>query len=705
MKNIADVSECSDNAHSPQFAQVHMAKIKADNNESNKTDFFLSAAKASHIFLFPFGEDIEMEEDIQWPKDESLLLEDSQEKRINTLAPKDTEYQDRQYFEDACESQLSKSTILDISLLQRSTVDNSKVYREPCMVSIHPSCPKAAFIPGLPSLYLQENAIKWLSPEDTISCKKEPAMLIHHMGIQYNDIKILKKMILLKPSCPKSVSVPGFPSVALDTMDIPSSVNFLPTCSKASRISGLPSRLPLTISDPESWLKNNMMLWERKKKKSRVQILHSFKESSDMYKAMLLIRPCCPTASKVPGFPSIPRSIPQEHQSIINMLPSCPKMSSIAGVPSALLCIEKDLLLYQSDNTPLFVMQSKKDKVCVICDLGKPYDIKQVRNMLSLTLTCPTTAAPGFPSAPIHIEKAPNAVNLCPTCPTTSMIFGMPSTLLVIEPDDKNKHTDSVILWRRELKKIEPRILVMFIYNAETTKSTSLIRSTCSTQSRIPGFPSTTKRSSHKHQNIVNMMSSCPSNSKIVGFPSLTIMRTNQDIQQWRLNSERFIQMPKKRMPNIILNKVLDTFKENIDFVKTMVAFVPSCPKQACSPGFPSITTPNYESSWCCPSAPLPKPEKHLTSPSAIETSTPVRLESSLTSSFSMTHHPIITEENKSSNERYVAMQHVSNSSDANELTHINETKLNASSLEETKEDIGVWTKSEEGEKGILESG
>ncbi|XP_060730242.1 uncharacterized protein ehbp1l1a isoform X3 [Tachysurus vachellii] len=710
VKNIADVSECSDNAHSPQFAQVHKAKIKADNNESNKTDFFMSA-EASHIFLFPSGEHIKMEEDIQLPKDEILLLEDSQEKRINTLAPKDTEYQDRQYFEDARESQLSKSTIPDIALLQRSTVDNSKIYREPCMVSIHPSCPRAAIVPGLPSLYLQENAIKWLLPEDTISiisCKKEPAMLIHHLGIQYNDIKTLKKMILLKPSCPKSVSVPGFPSVALDTVDIPSSVNFLPTCSKASSISGLPSRLPLTISDPESWLKNNMILCERKKKESRVQILHSFKESSDMYKAMILIRPCCSTASKVPGFPSLPRSIPQEHQSIINMLPSCPKMSSIAGFPSVLLSIEQDLLLYQSDNTPLFVMQSKKDKVSVIHDLGKPYDdIKQVRNMLSLTLTCPTTAASGFPSAPIHIEKAPNAVNLCPTCPTTSKIFGMPSTLLAIEPDDKHKHTDSVILWRRELRKIEPRILVMFIYNAETTKSMSLIRSTCSSQSRIPGFPSTTKRSSKKHPNIVNMMSSCPNNSKTVGFPSVTIIRTDQDIQQWRLNSEQFIQIPKKRMSNIISNQVLDTFKENVDFVKTMVAFVPSCPKQACSPGFPSITTPNYESSWCFPSAPLPKSEKHLPSTSVIETYTPVRFESSLTSNFSMTHHPItvLTEENKSSKECYVAMQHVSNSSDANELTHINETKLNASSLEETKEDIGVWTKSEEGEKGILESG
>ncbi|XP_047671578.1 uncharacterized protein ehbp1l1a isoform X3 [Tachysurus fulvidraco] len=711
VKNIAHVSESSDNAHSPQFAQVHKGKIKAENNESNKSDFFLSAAKASHIFLFPSGEDIKMEEDIPWPKDESLLLEDSQEKRINTVAPKDTEYQDRQYFEDARKSQLSKSTIPDISLLQRSTVDNSKIYREPCMVSIHPSCPRAAFIPGLPSLYLQENAIKWLSLEDTISvisCKKEPAMLIHHMGIQYNDFRILKKMILLKPSCPKSVSVPGFPSVALDTVNIPSSVNFLPTCSKASRISGLPSRLSLTIADPQSWLKNNMMLWERKKKKSRVQILHSFKKSSDMNKVMILIRPCCSTAPKVPGFPSIPRSIPQEHQSIINMLPSCPKMSSIAGFPSAFLSIEQDLLLYQSDNTPLFVMQSTKDKVSVIHDLGKPYDdIKQVRNMLSLTLTCPTTAAPGFPSAPIHIDKAPNAVNLCPTCPTTSKIFGMPSTLLVIEPDDKNKHTDSVVLWRRELRKIEPHILVMFMYNAETTKSMSLIRSTCSTQSRVPGFPSTTKRSSQKHQKIINMMSSFPNNSKIVGFPSLTIMRTDQDIQQWRLNSERFIQMPKKRMSNIILNQVLDTFKENIDFVKTMVAFVPSCPKQACSPGFPSITTPNYESSWCFPSVPLPKSERHLTSPSAIDTYTPVSLESSLTSSFSMTHQPItvLTEENKTSKECYVAMQHISNSSDANELTHINETKLNASSLEETKEDIGVWTKSGEGEKGILESG
>ncbi|XP_053484798.1 uncharacterized protein ehbp1l1a isoform X4 [Ictalurus furcatus] len=347
VKNIVDLSECSDIAHSPQFAQVHKAKIKADKSESDRIDFFLSDAKASHVSGFPSGEDIKME-DVQWPKDESLSQEERQDKRINTVAPKDTEYQERHCFEHMREPQLSESTTPDILLPQRSKVDNTKIYREPCMVSILPSCPRAASIPGLPSLYLPEKAIKWLSFEGSIRvmpCKKEPAKHIHNLGIQYHDIKILNKMISLKPTCPKSVSIPGFPSVPLDTEGIPSSVNFLPTCAKASGIAGLPSRLPFTISEPETWPKNNMMLWERKKKKSKVQILYLFTESPDMFKAMIPIRPSYSTASKVPGFPSTPGSIPQEHPSIINMIPSCPKISSITGFPSVILSIEQDLSL------------------------------------------------------------------------------------------------------------------------------------------------------------------------------------------------------------------------------------------------------------------------------------------------------------------------------------------------------------------------
>lgn len=802
MKNIVDPSGCFDNAHSPQFAQVHKAKRKADNSESSRIDFFLSDAKTSHVSGFPSGEDIKMEEAIQWPKDESLFWEESQEKRINTVAPKDTEYQDGHCFKYMHEPQFSKSTILDIPFPQRSKDDNSKIYREACMVSILPSCPRAASIPGLPSLYLPEKGIKWLFSEGSISvmpCKKESAKHIHNLGIQYPDIKILNEMISLKPTCPKSASIPGFPSVPLDTEDIPSSVNFLPTCPKASRISGLPSSLPITISEPESWPKNNMMLWERKKKKSKVQILHSFTESPDMFKAMIPIRPSCTTSSKVPGFPSIPGYIPQEHLSIINMLPSCPKVSSIAGFPSVFLSVEQDLSRCRSDNTPLFVMQNKKDQIRVIHDLRKPYDdIKQLRNMLSLTSTCPATAAPGFPSAPIHIEKVPNMVYLLPAYPTVSKISGMPSKLLAIEPDDKYKHMDSVILWKRQVRKSDPCIPVVSKYNAETANSMSLMRSTCSTQTRIPGFPSAPKLRLQKDQNILNMIPSCPNNSKIVGFPSITVMKMDQNIQQWRLNSERIIQMPKTRTSDmyIILNKFLDTFKENIDFTQTMVALVPSCPKKAHSPGFPSLPTQTHECSQCmikllqsCPKAScvpgvssvlntesvsnkwpvdteplwikrtrnqsycsklsyppqyeligdkdaiqnmvllkpscprkakspgfpytsLPRSEKHIISSrlspcAVVETCGPLGLESSLISSFSMTHVPItvLTLENNPSKECDITMKHFTNSSAGNEVTHINATKLNSSSLEETKEDVGFWARSEEGEKGILECG
>ncbi|KAF5907129.1 uncharacterized protein DAT39_003239, partial [Clarias magur] len=800
VKDIVDISGCSGNAHSPQFAQVHKSKIKAHHSESNTIDFFLSDAKESNVSGFPSGEDIKMEEDVQEPKNK-IILQD--EKIITTVACKETEYQGRHSFQHMDESQLSENTISDTPLPQMSKDDHYKIYREPCIVSILPSCPRAASASGLPSLYLPEKMSKWLSSEGSIRlmpCKKERANYIHNLGIQYNDINGPNEMISLKPTCPKSVSIPGFPSVPPDTEYIPSSVNFLPTYPKTSRISGIPSRCQVIVSVPESWPKNSLILWEREKKKSKVKILHSFTESPNMSKAMIPIRPSCPAASKIPGFPSTPRSIPQGNPSIINMLPSCPKFSIITGFPSVFLSTEQDLSLCLFDNIPLFVRQNKKDQRSVIHDFGKPYDdIRQHRNMLSMTITCPTSAAPGFPSAPIHMAKVPNVVSLLPTCPTTSKISGIPSKLLVTEPDVKYKHLDSEVLWQKQLIKNDWDLLFMTTCNIETVKSMNLIRSTCSTQSRIPGFPSAPKHTSHTKLNIVKMMPCCPKNSNILGFPSITIISTDQDTQQWRLNSEHLIQMPKKRMSDIhiILSQIMDTFKENIDFTKTMVFLVPSCSQNAQSPGFPSLPTqthkccpymikllttcpkascvpgipsvlnivsvsnkwqvdttkplwikrfrnqsfcsnlsypPQYEhidvkdmfsiqnivllKSPCSekatiagfPFVPPTSSEKHFMSTrmspcEIVETRDLLRIESSLSSSSSMTRDPVtfLTEENNTSND--IVKQHLTNEPALKEVTHVGASKFRPILLEKTNEDIGFWPRSGDREKGILENG
>ncbi|XP_046707016.1 uncharacterized protein ehbp1l1a isoform X1 [Silurus meridionalis] len=782
VKPIVDMSGCSDKADNrSQSGLIHKAEKEADDSEPSQ--FFLSDVSG-----FLSVEDIKMKADVQWPKDESLLQEESQEKRIKTVAPKDTEYQDRQGSGHMDNPQLSESTIL---FLQLSKDDNSKICRQPGMVSILPSCPKASLIPGLPSLYSTDNAIKWQLTEGSkriMACKKEQAKNIHNSGIQHHDNKILNENILLKPTCSKTVSIPGFPSVPLDTKDIPSSINFLPTCPKTSRIPGLPSKLQFTISEHDSWSKSNIMLWERKHCKKKVQILHSFSESSDMIKAMIQLRPSCSRASKVAGFPSTATSIPQKPPCIVNMLPSCPKISSIAGFTSLFLCTEQDVSSCPFDSTQLFVMQSKKDNVRSIHNVGKPYDdITQVRNMFSLTLTCPATAAPGFPSIPKDIEKLPNMFNLSPSCPTTSKVSGMPSKLLLTELDGEHKYKDNVILLKRQLRKSDPHVLFISTYYAVSAKSMSLIRTTCSTQSKIHGFPSAPKQRPHyKDPHIVNMMPSCPNNSKIVGFPSITV-RTDQDIQKWRLSNEQITKMPKKRQRrDIILSQVLDTFEEDTDFTKTMVTLRPSIPQKAHSPGFPSLSPQDHQYSQCMinlltscpkascapgipsvlntesfsdkwpvdteplwikrimntsycsillfppqyekidnkdgiqsivllkpscprkakipglPSAPPPISEEHI----MVETCFPMRLGSSFISSFSMTQVPIIlTEENEPLKKCDIVMQHLTNNSAVNEVTHINTNEMNTSSLEETNVDIGLWPGSDEGEKGILENG
>ncbi|TTI61485.1 EH domain-binding protein 1-like protein 1 [Bagarius yarrelli] len=662
VKNFEDMSGCSDHAHSSKFAQLQKTEIIADNSGTD----ILSDPKSLQISEFLSGKDVKMEKNVQWPK-ECSFLEESQETRTNTLASKETENQDRHCFKHMHEPQLSENSISETLLPQSSMADNTKICREPSMVSILPSCPRTALVAGLPSLYLNEKASKLQFFEGSVRvmpCRTKPPTLIYNLGRNYLDIETLSKTVLMKPTCPKSVSVPGFPSVPLRTPDIYFTVNLLPTCPKVSRTSGLPSRLPFTMPEPESWPKNNMVLWERTKKKSKVQIIHSFTESPDMFKSRILIRTCCFTASKVPGFPSIPRPIPQEHPSIINMLPSCPKMSGIAGFP-AIYNTKQNVLPYQFNSTPLYVMPSKKSQMRLISDLKKPYyDTRQIKNMVSLKLTCPETAVPGFPSAPVYIEKVPNAVSLCPTCPATSEISGMPSKLPVIEPNIKTyRHMVSVILWKRQLKKSDPNILVMPSYDAEAGKLMTLIRPTCSTQPRISGFPSAPKFSNKKQQNNVNMRHFCPNISKIAGFPSLTIMETDQDIQQWRLIGEHVIRIPKKKMSDllIVLSQIGNKYKEKVDFIKTMVALVPSCPQKARYPGFPS----------------LPK--------------------------FSMTK--TLTEENNHLKECDITMPHLTNSLDIHKGSHVNETKLSPNFLEENKDNVEVWPGSKEGEKGILESG
>uniref|UniRef100_A0AAR2KR18 C2 NT-type domain-containing protein n=1 Tax=Pygocentrus nattereri TaxID=42514 RepID=A0AAR2KR18_PYGNA len=487
MTNIVNLSG---DKHVPQFEELHKA-------EGTPADIEATCAERSHVPEFPSWQDIKAGEGEQRPADESPPQE--------------------------------------------------KMYTTPCMISLLPSCPRTALIPGLPSLFLSEQTVEWQSLKGSGSITQLKVIItkfIHNLGIQYHDMNIVGKMISLRPTCPRSVSIPGFPSVPFYADDKSNVASLLPTCPKASRVSGLPSRLPVTLLENEIWPKNNTVLWESKLKKDKVQI-HAM-VNKDMTEVMFFMRPSCSTSSRIPGLPSAPSSTPQEHLCVVNMLPSCPRISSMAGFPSTVfLNIDQDFQQCPSGKLPLFVIQKKDDPRKVIRDLGESYyDIRLVRNMVSLRQTCPrATTVPGFPSAP-------NMAEFLLVCPKTSEMSNLPSGLPVV----KNKPMDS------RSPKLRPQ----------------------------------------KHPSTVNMLPSCPNNSKIIGIPSIMSLKTDEDvIQQWIFNKNALIKMPKQEKSNIciILPQIMDIFKENIDFARSMVALLPTCPRKAQIPGFPSALTQNEESS------------------------------------------------------------------------------------------------------------
>ncbi|XP_035375662.1 uncharacterized protein ehbp1l1a isoform X3 [Electrophorus electricus] len=545
VKNIVDLPRCSDDVHMLQFAQRDNADKEQQPLDAEQ-HVISSYAKASHVM------------DI------------------------------------TCSNE---NTSNEINSSYRSKLEDFHMYGIPCMVNILPSCPRTTLIAGLPSLFLPEETSKWPLFEGSMTAtplSEKPAKLIHNLGKQHHGMKIVRKMISLRSACPRSVSIPGFPSVPFYTVVVANMTCFLSTCPEISKVFGLPSRLPVTISEADNWHKNNVVLWE-KKLKCKAHILSKYPENLDMSKVIFLMRPACSTVSRVSGFPSASRSRPQEHTGTINISQSCPVISSIAGIASKVFLIadQGDEHWQSHHRMSLFVMP-KKNLVKLILDIGSPYhDIRLMRNMVSLRPTCPPAAiAPGFPSVPVCVHEVPNMINFLPTCPTTSNVFGLPSRWLVIKPDE-NKCTYSLILWERQLRKVS-HILLISTDSLETAKAMILMSPSCSTKPGITGFPTAPKYIHQKHPSIVNMLTSCPNQSKMRGFPSKMVLQTDQEvIQQWRANKNILIGMTRKEKLDIILHEVMD----NIDLKNIMVALAPTCPRKAHAPGFPSVPTQNKENS------------------------------------------------------------------------------------------------------------
>ena len=142
-------------------------------------------------------------------------------------------------------------------------------------------------------------------------------------------------MVSLVPTCPKAACTPGFPSVPLPRVvyfgTMPSMINLSLSLPKCSTIPGCPSS---DQTKKKEWLTETEPLWKKEPKNRTLMIEKSGKEAN-MTTSMLALVPSCPKLSCVPGFPSVPNpKVVYYGPNIVNLLPLCPQVSNIPGFAS-----------------------------------------------------------------------------------------------------------------------------------------------------------------------------------------------------------------------------------------------------------------------------------------------------------------------------------------------------------------------------------
>lgn len=278
----------------------------------------------------------------------------------------------------------------------------------------------------------------------------------------------------------------------------------------------------------------------------------------------------------VDSSPSVP--------SMIYLLPACPRTSFAPGMPSITF---KDTKWPWDESVKIlkeYIQKEKSAKIIQDMDCSL-YDQSTVENMLSLQLTCPrATSIPGLPSLPFCM------VSLLPLCPDVSVVPGLSSRYPIICTNE-TWPTENLVFYCRKNKQ---QILPMFSMNVgfETARKMVALRSSCSVAPKNPGFPSAPKPVA---PSMVRISPCCPNVSCIAGFTSAKELASQMVFQQWPPNNPSSVIIARRNQSSF--PQVLNILKE--DQLTETVNLVPSCPRKARTPGFPSAPKRKQDIVFC----------------------------------------------------------------------------------------------------------
>ncbi|XP_034712555.1 uncharacterized protein ehbp1l1a isoform X3 [Etheostoma cragini] len=462
-----------------------------------------------------------------------------------------------------------------------------------CMVSLLPTCPKQTMIEGMPGRQIvMAYKDSWHILRKLVldrPLRSNPVLVQEqlHEGKEH-----LKLMVNMLPSCPWKETIPGFPSVPRKEPSVPgfsfalsqahSMADLLPTCSRKTKVIGLPSKEPV-CAHGEGLDTTRHILMEMPLSKGEILISDSYtgaaqdQDKREMYSSVAML-PSCPVRTCLEGMPTIPQKL---LPGIVSLLPVCPKQTQTPGMQS------QDQNNAENKNwhalRQLITKRPEKKTQAYICQ-WIPKD-KENPNMVDMLISCPQKAKVfGLPSAP---RQEPNMVNVMPSCPIHSIIPGLPSKTrqkLCLSSCNEWFASKSLQCKSPFIKKEVQIVNAVLRFDKNTAESMIAILPSCAKNASIPGFPSALTPTLADGPTMVNSLFSCTKESRVPGMP----LRGTSKQLVWIMESKSLL-VPREKSTVKLHLQNLNVLYSDCDMIKNMVSFLPSCPRTACLPGFPSV--------------------------------------------------------------------------------------------------------------------
>ncbi|XP_016330273.1 uncharacterized protein LOC107679270 isoform X4 [Sinocyclocheilus anshuiensis] len=347
----------------------------------------------------------------------------------------------------------------------------------------------------------------------------------------------------------------------------PNMLELLPSCPVLSRIPGCPS---LRVYEGMECTGDQTIIFCNLLKDRQTGIFDPIKDEKDSQ--IIALAPTCPKASCIPGFPSRPHRKSQMEPNMQNICLSCPKISYIGGCPS--------IQTPKMSNWPLstvILWSNPLKKPPVVLDMDKICKENSHR-MFALAPTCPSVVCvPGFPAVPESIM-----LRMLPTCPEKSNVIGFSS-----KRDHLDWSVEKETLCNVSFKK-QPVVLIDRVdWLSELTKMMFALAPTCPPMARIPGFPYAPKRKATLPLSMVDLHQCILKTSRIMGFSSSDRINTGTRFE----DETPLLEKPLRPRSELLVQFNFATPYEEIDkyILQRMFALVPTCPREACIPGFPSL--------------------------------------------------------------------------------------------------------------------